>query len=167
MPRPPADTPSPEDDLRFLRRALALAAENAERGDGGPFGAVIVQNGQILAEARNQVLAANDPTAHAEIQAIRAACRKIGHFHLENSVLYASSEPCPMCLAAAYWARVSRIVYANARLQAANAGFDDDDLYRELALPHAARRIPITQLTLAEAAAPFTAWQNSAKRRIY
>ncbi|MDR3159183.1 MAG: nucleoside deaminase [Zoogloeaceae bacterium] len=167
MPRPLADTPSPEGDVRFLRRALALAAENAERGDGGPFGAVIAQNGRMLAEARNLVLAANDPTAHAEIQAIRAACRKTGRFHLENSVLYASSEPCPMCLAAAYWARVTRIVYANARLQAANAGFADDDLYRELCLPAAARRISIAQRTLAEANAPFAAWQKSAKRRMY
>ncbi|MDR1350561.1 MAG: nucleoside deaminase [Zoogloeaceae bacterium] len=167
MPRPSADTLFPDDDVRFLRRALTLAAENVERGDGGPFGAVIVQNGQVIAEARNQVLRHNDPTAHAEMQAIRAACRKSGHFHLEDAVLYASSEPCPMCLAAAYWARVARIVYANPRLQAAEAGFGDDDLYHELCLPAAARRIPIQQLTLADATASFAAWRNSAKRQAY
>ena len=167
MPNPPDDTPSPEDDARFLRRALTLAMENVECGDGGPFGAVIVHNAQVIAEARNQVLARNDPTAHAEIQAIRAACRKIGHFHLENCVLYASSEPCPMCLAAAYWARVARIVYANPRLWAADAGFGDDDLYHELCLPAAARRIPIRQVTLAEANAPLAAWRNSARRQNY
>ncbi|MDR0735264.1 MAG: nucleoside deaminase [Zoogloeaceae bacterium] len=167
MENPLAGAPSPDIDLHFLRRALNLAAENVERGDGGPFGAVIAQDGRVIAEARNLVLAENDPTAHAEIQAIRAACRKVGHFHLENCVLYASSEPCPMCLAAAYWARVTRIVYANSRLQAASAGFDDADLYRELCLPAAARRILVAQRTLAEANAPFAAWHNSAKRQMY
>jgi tRNA(Arg) A34 adenosine deaminase TadA len=167
MPHSSANTSTPKDDLHFLRRALKLAAKNVECGDGGPFGALIVQDGQILAEARNRVLAKNDPTAHAEIQAIRAACRKIGHFHLENSVLYASSEPCPMCLAAAYWARITRIVYANSRLQAASAGFDDADIYHELCLPAADRRLPAAQLTLADADAPFLAWQHSAKRQIY
>jgi tRNA(Arg) A34 adenosine deaminase TadA len=167
MSCPSAAAPFPEGDICFLRRALALAAENVELGDGGPFGALIVRNAQIIAEARNQVLSDKDPTAHAEIQAIRAACRKIGHFHLEDCVLYASSEPCPMCLAAAYWARVARIVYANPRAQAANAGFGDDDLYRELCLPFAARRMPLQQITLADAEAPFAAWQNSAKRQDY
>ena len=167
MPNPPAETPSPDDDRRFLRRALSLAAKNVEHGDGGPFGALIVQNGRVIAEARNRVLSQNDPTAHAEVEAIRAACRKSGHFHLEGAALYASSERCPMCLAAAYWARVGRVVYANSRLQAAKAGFDDADLYRELCLPAADRRILVSQLTLTEADAPFTAWQNSPKRQIY
>ncbi|MDR2364951.1 MAG: nucleoside deaminase [Zoogloeaceae bacterium] len=167
MPRPLAETLAPDDDVRFLRRALALAAENVERGDGGPFGALIVRDGQAIAEARNHVLSRNDPTAHAEIQAIRMACQAIGHFHLENCVLYASSEPCPMCLAAAYWARLARIVYANSRLQAGNAGFADDDLYRELRQPHAARRIPIQRIILTDADAPFAAWRNSARRQDY
>jgi tRNA(Arg) A34 adenosine deaminase TadA len=154
-------------ETRFLRRALQLAAENATHGDGGPFGAVIVQDGQIIAEARNRVVADNDPSAHAEIEAIRAACRKLGHFHLTGCVLYASSEPCPMCLAAAYWARVARIVYANPRREAAAAGFCDDDLYEELRLAPRFRRIPCQQLELAEARAPFEAWGKSPYRRDY
>jgi tRNA(Arg) A34 adenosine deaminase TadA len=155
------------NDARFLRRALQLAAENVQRGDGGPFGAVIVKDGQIIAEARNRVLASNDPSAHAEIEAIRAACQKLKHFHLTDCVLYASSEPCPMCLAATYWARVARIVYANPRSEAAAAGFCDDDLYAELRLAPQSRRVPCQQLELPDANAPFAAWGKSRYRRDY
>ncbi|MDR1888569.1 MAG: nucleoside deaminase [Zoogloeaceae bacterium] len=159
-------SPDPHE-IRFLRRALELAAENADCGDGGPFGAVIVHNDQIIAEARNRVVVDNDPTAHAEVEALRAACKKLGQFHLEGCVLYASSEPCPMCLAAAYWARVARIVYANSRSEAAAAGFCDAELYQEFLLAPNDRRIPCRQLELPNARAPFEAWRISPHKRDY
>ena len=122
------------DDL-FLRRAIELARQGSERGDGGPFGAVLVRDGKIIAEGWNRVVASLDPTAHAEIGAIRTACAAVGSFHLPNTTLYASSEPCPMCLSAAYWARIERIVFANSRAEAAAIGFCDDELYSELIYP--------------------------------
>ena len=118
------------NDDRFLARAVELAAAGSERGDGGPFGAVIVRAGEIVGEGWNRVVAGKDPTAHAEIGAIRAACAALASFHLPGCTLYASSEPCPMCLAAAYWARIERIVFANSRAEAAAIGFCDDDLYQ-------------------------------------
>ncbi|MDR3055803.1 MAG: nucleoside deaminase [Zoogloeaceae bacterium] len=159
-------SPSQQDEF-FLRRALELARENVERGDGGPFGAVIVQDEHIIAEGWNKVIAARDPTAHAEIEAIRAACQRIQHFHLQGATLYASSEPCPLCLAAAYWARVARIVYANDRNEAAAVGFCDDDLYEEFHLPPESRRIPCQHLKLTHANAPFEAWRTSPRRQDY
>ncbi|MDR2677950.1 MAG: nucleoside deaminase [Zoogloeaceae bacterium] len=158
-------TDASETDRRLLARAIALAAENAACADdrllGGPFGAVIATSeGRVIAEGRNRVLAAHDPSAHAEIEAIRAACRHLRHFHLEGCTLYASSEPCPMCLAAAYWARLSRIVYANPREAAAAIGFGDADFYRELALPAEERRLPSSHLFLPEASAPLIAWKK-------
>lgn len=155
-----------ETDRTYLLRALALAAAGAARGEGGPFGALVVQvgaaeresPGEVVGEGCNQVVACNDPTAHAEIVAIRDACRRLGRFHLEDCVLYASSEPCPMCLAAACWARVQRIVYANPRAVAAAVGFCDDDLYCELSLPPAERRVPLEHLALPGADAPLRAW---------
>jgi guanine deaminase len=122
------------DDF-FLRRALELALKGSELGEGGPFGAVIVRAGKIIGEGWNRVVASRDPTAHAEIMAIRAACAAVDSFHLPDSTLYASSEPCPMCLAAAYWARIGRIVFANSRAEAAAIGFCDDELYSELEPP--------------------------------
>lgn len=145
-------------DETFLRRAIDLAQANVTLGDGGPFGAVIVRHGEIIGEGWNRVIANHDPSAHAEIVAIRAACAHLGRFHLEDCTLYASSEPCPMCLSAAYWARVSRIVFANTRDEAAAIGFCDDELYAELRLPHAERRIPTTHLPLADADRPLRAW---------
>lgn len=145
-------------DETFLRRAVALAADNVAAGEGGPFGAVIVKDGQIIAEARNQVVAHHDPTAHAEIQAIRLACERTGHFHLTGCTLYASSEPCPMCLAAAYWARVDRIVFANTIAEAAAIGFCDADLYGEMGKAHLDRALPICHLPLEESLAPMRAW---------
>lgn len=146
-------------DETFLQRAVDLALANVSRCEGGPFGAVIVRNGEIIAEGWNRVVATNDPTAHAEMVAIRAACSKLGRFHLSDCVLYASSEPCPMCLSAAYWAKLQRIVFANTRDQAAAIGFSDDELYDELCLPHQARRVPIRHLPLPGAAEPLQLWQ--------
>ena len=154
-------------DETFLERAVGLALANVERGEGGPFGAVIVRNGEIIAEGWNRVVATNDPTAHAEIIAIRAACAQLERFHLQDCVLYASSEPCPMCLAAAYWARISRIVYANSREQAAAIGFCDDELYCELSQPAAARSIPSRHLPLPHAAEALRRWQEKPDRTAY
>lgn len=145
-------------DEDLMRRAFALATEHMLAGSGGPFGAVIAHDGEIVAEGWNQVTSANDPTAHAEMVAIRRACAALGHFELRDCELFTSCEPCPMCLGAAYWARVRRISFGMNRVDAAAVGFDDDFIYREIALPLADRAIPTRQLLRAEASAPFTAW---------
>lgn len=154
-------------DELFLRRALTLAANNLQTGDGGPFGAVVVKNDKIIGEDWNQVVVQQDPTAHAEIQAIREACRHSQSFHLEGSILYASSEPCPMCLAAAYWARISQIIYANPRSVAAMIGFCDDDLYQELDPAHGKRRLPCQHLPLPDADRPLRDWFANPGRTRY
>ncbi len=144
----------------FLERAIELARRNVQSRAGGPFGAVIVRDGVILAEGVNQVTSSLDPTAHAEIVAIRAACHKLGDFQLTGCEVYTSCEPCPMCLAAIYWARASRIIYAASREDAAAAGFDDNFLYEELNSPLAARRIPLVQEGRSQAIAVFDAWRE-------
>lgn len=154
-------------DAIFLQRAVDLALANVKRGEGGPFGAVIVRNGEIIAEGWNRVVANKDPTAHAEILAIRAACAKLTRIHLTDCTLYASSEPCPMCLSAAYWARLQRIVFANPRAEAAAIGFCDDDLYRELGLPHAERSVPVFHYPLPGANAALRHWQENPGRVPY
>lgn len=146
-------------DSDFLNAAIHLARQHMEAGHGGPFGAVIVHQDQIISEGWNQVTSVNDPTAHAEIVAIRSAASKLGRFSLEGCTLYTSCEPCPMCLAAAYWARVDRLVYAATREDAAAISFDDDDIYTELALPLASRRLPMHQMHRTEAVQVFEAWQ--------
>jgi guanine deaminase len=151
----------------FLRRAIALALENVQAGKGGPFGAVIVREGQVVGEAANTVFTANDPTAHAEVNAIRAACRNLGVFQLRGCVLYTSSEPCPMCLAACYWAHLDRIYYAANAEDAARAGFDDAFLYREMALPRAQRSLPAEEMLREEAQTSFEAWAASAFKQPY
>ena len=145
-------------DDRFLARAIELAATGSRRGDGGPFGAVIVRDGEIIAEGWNRVVASHDPTAHAEITAIRGACKRLGQFHLPGAVLYASSEPCPMCLSAAYWARIERIVFANSRAEAAAIGFCDDRLYDELSRNFSARSIMMEHRPLPGALEPMRQW---------
>lgn len=147
------------EDQRLLHLAIHLAREHMLAGEGGPFGAVIGRGRDIVATGWNQVTSANDPTAHAEMVAIRAATQAIGHFSLEGYTLYTSCEPCPMCLAAAYWARVDRIIFAATRLDAAAAGFDDEFLYRELKLPIAERSLPMWQHFEAEGAAVFQEWE--------
>ncbi|MFD2570527.1 nucleoside deaminase [Spirosoma soli] len=145
-------------DEYFLRAAIQLAREGMTTGQGGPFGAVIVRNGEIVGQGCNRVTSTNDPTAHAEVVAIRDACQKLGTFQLEGCTLYASCEPCPMCLGAIYWARPSRIVYGAFHSDAGRAGFDDQFIYEELDKPREQRHIPMHQLLHEEADAVFTEW---------
>ena len=155
------------DDDYFLARAVELASRGSETGEGGPFGAVIVREGKIIAEGWNRVVASRDPTAHAEIGAIRSACAEQGHFHLTGCTLYASSEPCPMCLSAAYWARIQRIVFANSRADAAAIGFCDDDMYVELSRPFTERRIVMEHRPLPGAHEPLAHWSRNPDRVRY
>jgi tRNA(Arg) A34 adenosine deaminase TadA len=156
--------PNPE----FLRRAIALATVNVVSGAGGPFGAVIVRDGRIVAESVNTVTACNDPTAHAEVNAIRAAARALGTFTLAGCQLYSSCEPCPMCLAAAYWARLDAIFFGASAADAARAGFDDAFLYQELRKDTAEREsLPATQLLSEEAWASFAAWLAADSKILY
>ncbi len=148
------------EDPRHLARAVALSRDHMHDGAGGPFGAVIVRDGEILAEGWNQVTSTNDPTAHAEVTAIRLACEAIGDFSLQGATLYTSCEPCPMCLASAYWARISRIVYANTREDAAGIGFDDSLIYEEIAKAVGDRIIPMDHVPSLEAKAVFDAWAD-------
>ena len=154
-------------DDQFLARAVELALTNVELGHGGPFGAVIVAGGEVIGEGWNQVVKLNDPTAHAEIQAIRAACAASGTFHLPGATVYASSEPCPMCLAAIYWARIERVVFANSRAEAAAIGFCDDELYCELSRPFAERSILMEHRHLAGALEPMRCWSANPQRTPY
>ena len=142
-----------------MRRAVALSIENVANG-GGPFGAVIVKDGEIIAEGVNRVTANNDPTAHAEVTAIRAACAKLQNFQLEGCAVYTSCEPCPMCLSAIYWAGISKIYYGNTKKDADDINFGDDFIYEEIAKPYAARRIPMMQFLRDEALAAFRAWEE-------
>lgn len=154
------------DDELHLRRAIALASESATAG-GGPFGAVVVKDGAVVAEGANRVVLDRDPTAHAEVCAIRAASEALGTHELSGCVVYASAEPCPMCAAALHWARVDRVVFAASRTDAAAAGFDDEELYREIALPPAARAVPARQALAAEGRRPFEAWAKNGDRVPY
>jgi guanine deaminase len=150
-----------------LRRAIELGRESMLAGNGGPFGAVVVKAGKVVAEATNFVLKSNDPTAHAEVQAIRKACQVLGHFQLDGCTIYSSCEPCPMCLGAIYWARPDALYFAAGRDDAARAGFDDALIYDELVLPTNMRRLPTSQLLGAEAIAPFAEWIKLASKTNY
>lgn len=152
---------------QFMEQAIAQSQLAVDRGAGGPFGAVIVRAGQLVASGHNQVLVTGDPTAHAEVVAIRAACRALSDFRLEGCELYTSCEPCPMCLGAIYWSRLSRVCYANTRAEAAAIGFDDADLYAEFARPIAARSIPFVKVDLPSAQAPMRAWRDKGDKRPY
>ena len=154
-------------DNPFMARAIQLSIDNVHTGRGGPFGAVVVKDGAIVAEAANQVTSTNDPTAHAEVVAIRESCKKLGVFDLEGCEIYTSCEPCPMCLGAAWWARVERIVFAATRTDAAGAGFDDEKLYRELALPPASRRLPMQQILRDKAVEVFDEWKRMPGKIMY
>ncbi|MVM35425.1 tRNA-specific adenosine deaminase [Spirosoma sp. HMF4905] len=154
-------------DEVFLREAIQLAREGMTTGKGGPFGAVVVRNGEIVGRGCNQVTSTNDPTAHAEVVAIRDACRNLGTFQLDDCILYASCEPCPMCLGAIYWARPSRIVYGAFHSDAADAGFDDQFIYEELDKPREQRHIPMHQLLRDEADMVFKEWVALEKRILY
>ncbi len=145
-------------DEIFMREAIRLAAEGMRSGEGGPFGAIVVKDGVIIGRGNNRVAKHMDPTAHAEVEAIRDACRHLGYFQLNGCTLYTSCEPCPMCLGAIYWARPDRVVYACSREDAAAIQFDDDFIYREIMIPPGQRRIPATQLLRNEAWQVFEEW---------
>jgi len=151
----------------FLRRAIALATKNVNSGAGGPFGAVVVRDGKIAGEGVNSVTASGDPTAHAEVNAIREAAKTLGTFTLAGCELYTSCEPCPMCLAAAYWARLDAVYYGASAADAARAGFDDAFLYAELRKDASQRKLRSTQLLGGEAWASFAAWIASPNKIEY
>lgn len=151
----------------LMARAIELAVENARSGRGGPFGAVIAKDGVIIAEGVNGVTASNDPTAHAEIMAIRSACIKLGVFQLNGFDLYASCEPCPMCLGAIYWARPAHVYFAGTAVDASRAGFDDSFIYREIPLPPQERKIPMTQMMREEALEAFRIWERMPSKTLY
>lgn len=156
-----------DHDQQFLSMTAALSRQGMEGGQGGPFGAVVVVDGQVVGRGCNQVTSTNDPTAHAEVVAIREACRTLGRFDLRGAVLYASCEPCPMCLSSALWARVDRIVYANDRFQAAAIGFDDALIYEQVAKPADQRIIPCEHRPNADALSVFDDWTAKADRIPY
>lgn len=145
----------------FMERAIELAKSNVSEGKGGPFGAVVVRNGEVIAEASNEVVSRNDPSAHAEVLAIRRACAKLKQYQLAGCEIYSSCEPCPMCLGAIYWARPERVYYAGTRIDAANSGFDDDFIYHEIDLPPLARQIPFYNIMRNEAIEAFNEWNES------
>lgn len=150
-----------------MKQAIALATENVRSGRGGPFGAVIVKGGHVIATGVNEVTAVNDPTAHAEVVAIRSACKALGDFQLEGCDVYTSCEPCPMCLAALYWSRCRTIYYGNSKADAAKVGFDDSFLYEEVKKPLDQRMIPIRRMLAEQAWESFGAWEASPNKVAY
>jgi guanine deaminase len=154
-------------DNPFMARAIQLSIENVLSGQGGPFGAVIVRNDSIVAEGVNRVTSTNDPTAHAEVVAIREACSKLGFFELKGCELYASCEPCPMCLGAIYWVRLARVYFGTFAADASRIGFDDSAIYREFARPHSERSIPMVQMMREQALTAFRAWNEKTDKIPY
>lgn len=150
-----------------MELAVRIAHENVLNLRGGPFGAVVVKDGEVIGSAGNEVTALNDPTAHAEIMAIRRACRHLGSFQLTDCEIYTSCEPCPMCIGAIYWARPKAVYYACTKEEAAEAGFDDQFIYEQLALPAEARRIPLRKLAVNGRQAPFQTWIRSSGKVEY
>ncbi|MFA5919706.1 MAG: nucleoside deaminase [Methylococcaceae bacterium] len=151
----------------YLQQAIALASENVTLGHGGPYGAIIVKDSQLIAASGNKVTCTLDPTAHAEIAAIRLACIKLNDFQLHNCILYSSCEPCPMCLGAIYWARLAKVYYACSRFDAAAANFDDSFIYDEILVPPSERSIPMHHLNLANALQPFNIWTEKSDKVVY
>jgi guanine deaminase len=147
-----------EQDRQFMRRAIELARQGVDANAGGPFGCVVVKNGEIIGEGNNRVTSTNDPTAHAEIIAVREACAHLGNFQLDGCTIYTSCEPCPMCLGAIYWARPDRVFYACTRDDAAKIGFDDDFIYEELEKTNNDREMVAVELMRAEALEVFRRW---------
>ena len=144
----------------FMQEAIRLSFETMRNNTGGPFGAVIVKDGKIIARGFNKVVSTNDPTAHAEVVAIREACKVLNNFQLNGCELYTSCEPCPMCMAAIYWARPDKVYYGNSKTDAAEIGFDDDFIYQEISLPYSERKIPILRIMEIEALEAFKEWSN-------
>jgi tRNA(Arg) A34 adenosine deaminase TadA len=153
-------------DEKLLKRAIELAEKNIEKG-GGPFGAIIVKDGEIIAEESNRVTPEIDPTAHAEILAIRSAAKKLGTWHLEGCELYTSCEPCPMCLGAVYWAHIDKVYYAATHDDAKDAGFDDADMYNEMKLPRQQRKIPMESAFRKESLKVFRKWKDTEEKKSY
>ena len=156
-----------ENQKKFMREAIRLSIENVQSGNGGPFGTIIVKNGKIIASGINKVTQSNDPTAHAEIVAIRSACETLGTFQLVGCEIYCSCEPCPMCFGAIYWARPDRIYFANTKEDAADINFDDNFIYNELDVSISQRKLPTTQLLRDEAQMAFTQWRESTAKTEY
>jgi tRNA(Arg) A34 adenosine deaminase TadA len=154
-------------DLEFMQRAIDLAAQHMRAGHSGPFGAIITRQDKIIARGWNTVIPAKDPTAHAEINAIREAAAVLGGHQLGGCVLYTSCEPCPMCLGAAWWARLERIVFAAARADAAAIGFDDEEIYAEVARPISGRKLPMQELLRERAVEVLREWQNKPDKTVY
>ena len=150
-----------------MRMAIQLSEENASQAIGGPFGAVVVKDGKLIAGSANRVTIDNDPTAHAEVAAIRLACKKLGSFDLSGCTIYASCEPCPMCLSAIYWARINTVYYANTKTDAKEIGFDDQFIYEEIVLQPEKRALKMIPFMRAEALGAFQTWQNSFDKRPY
>lgn len=151
----------------FMQMAIDLSREGMDLGKGGPFGCIIVKNGVVIGKGCNQVSSTNDPTAHAEIVAIKDACKNLNSCHLEGCEIYSSCEPCPMCLGAIYWARPERVFFANGKTDAAEAGFDDEFIYQELNLPLENRKIPMTQLLREKAKKIFEEWLIKGNKTMY
>ena len=155
------------DKNKYMQLAIDLAKENVKKGFGGPFGAVIVKDGEVIAQAANSVTSTNDPTAHAEVNAIRQACKKLNTFNLSGCEIYASCEPCPMCLSAIYWARIDKVYVAATKKDAAEAGFDDEFIYKELDLPETKRQLKTSELLMEEGQKPFIEWKQKADKITY
>ena len=156
-----------DQQKKFMREAIRLSMENVQSDNGGPFGTIIVKNGKIIATGVNEVTKSNDPTAHAEMIAIRNACEKLNSFQLDGCDIYCSCEPCPMCLGAIYWARPKSIYFANSKKDAAEINFDDNVIYQEIKLPIHERKLTITQLLRDEAQSVFLQWQESENKIEY
>jgi guanine deaminase len=159
--------PLSEKEMKYLKRAVALAQTGMEQGLGGPFGCVIVKNDKIVGEGCNQVLATNDPTAHAEVVAIRDACKNLAVYQLTDCDVYSSCEPCPMCLGAIYWARPNKVIFANTRQQAAAIEFDDNFIYNEINTEMSGRKIPFIHVPDEEAAFLFEKWKSWDGKKAY
>lgn len=160
-------THTEEEQVKFMQRAFEIALNGMLQKKGGPFGCVIVKRGVIIGEGCNQVTSANDPTAHAEIVAIRNACKNLNTFQLDGCEVYTTCEPCPMCLGAIYWARPDVIYYGNTRSEAAEIGFDDQMIYDEIPLPHSKRSLPIHQLTISQSGLLFSQWEKLKDKKAY
>ena len=155
------------DHSKFMLEAIRLSIDNVEQGNGGPFGAIVVKDGKIIAHGINQVTSSNDPTAHAEVVAIRAACKVLNTFQLNGCEIYTSCEPCPMCLGAIYWARPDKLFYANSKEDAARINFDDQFIYEEISKPVEGRRLFTRQILRDEALAAFEKWTKSTTKIEY
>lgn len=156
-----------EDQKKYMRAAIGLAKEGMLAGNGGPFGCVIVKDGEIIGRGCNSVLTTKDPTAHAEVVAIRDACKTLNHFQLEGCEVYTSCEPCPMCLGAIFWARPAKVYYACTKEDAAEAGFDDDFIYREIEVSPADRQIPMVSMMREESRQAFELWNEKGDKTLY